>query len=100
MDDPEAHLHEPESEQIESQIAVAREVGVAQTNLDVVANQPWLDAVGNPLSEAVRALFRNAGPAARQRRTRFTACGWAIHCTRAYRHTDRRLDNGPGVRCS
>lgn len=36
---------------------------MAQTNLDVVANQPWLDAVGNPLSEAVRALFRNAGPA-------------------------------------
>jgi nitrite reductase/ring-hydroxylating ferredoxin subunit/uncharacterized membrane protein len=36
---------------------------VAQTNLDAVANQPWLDAVGKPLSEAVRALFRNAGPA-------------------------------------
>jgi nitrite reductase/ring-hydroxylating ferredoxin subunit/uncharacterized membrane protein len=36
---------------------------VAQTNLEVVANQPWLDAVGTPLSEAVRALFRNAGPA-------------------------------------
>jgi nitrite reductase/ring-hydroxylating ferredoxin subunit/uncharacterized membrane protein len=36
---------------------------VAQTNLEVVARQPWLDAVGKPLSEAVRALFRNAGPA-------------------------------------
>jgi nitrite reductase/ring-hydroxylating ferredoxin subunit/uncharacterized membrane protein len=36
---------------------------VAQTNLELVANQPWLDAVGKPLSEAVRALFRNAGPA-------------------------------------
>ena len=36
---------------------------MAQTNLEAVANQPWLDAVGKPLSEAVRALFRNAGPA-------------------------------------
>jgi nitrite reductase/ring-hydroxylating ferredoxin subunit/uncharacterized membrane protein len=36
---------------------------VAQTNLDTIANQPWLDAVGKPLSEAVRALFANAGPA-------------------------------------
>jgi nitrite reductase/ring-hydroxylating ferredoxin subunit len=36
---------------------------VAQTNLEAVANQPWLGAVGKPLSEAVRALFRNAGPA-------------------------------------
>ena len=36
---------------------------MAQTNLDVVANQQWLDAVGRPLSEAVRELFRNAGPA-------------------------------------
>lgn len=36
---------------------------MAQTNLDVVANQPWLDAVGKPLSEAVRAFFQNAGPA-------------------------------------
>ena len=33
------------------------------TSVDAVANQPWLDAVGNPLSEAVRAFFRNAGPA-------------------------------------
>ena len=41
------------------------EVGGAQTNLDVVSNQPWLDAVGKPLSEAVRALFANAGPAGR-----------------------------------
>jgi len=36
---------------------------VAQTNLETITNQPWLDAVGNPLSEAVRALFKNAGPA-------------------------------------
>ena len=36
---------------------------MAQTNLEIVANQPWLDAVGKPLSEAVRALFENAGPA-------------------------------------
>jgi nitrite reductase/ring-hydroxylating ferredoxin subunit len=34
-----------------------------QTNLETIANQPWLDAVGKPLSEAVRALFTNAGPA-------------------------------------
>jgi nitrite reductase/ring-hydroxylating ferredoxin subunit/uncharacterized membrane protein len=36
---------------------------MAQTNLESVANQPWLDAVGKPLSEAVRAFFENAGPA-------------------------------------
>jgi nitrite reductase/ring-hydroxylating ferredoxin subunit/uncharacterized membrane protein len=36
---------------------------VSQTNLEAVANQPWLDEVGKPLSEAVRALFTNAGPA-------------------------------------
>jgi nitrite reductase/ring-hydroxylating ferredoxin subunit/uncharacterized membrane protein len=36
---------------------------VAQTNLDTISNQPWLDAVGKPLSEAVRALFTNVGPA-------------------------------------
>lgn len=36
---------------------------MAQTNLEMMANQPWLDSVGRPLSEAVRALFRNAGPA-------------------------------------
>jgi nitrite reductase/ring-hydroxylating ferredoxin subunit/uncharacterized membrane protein len=36
---------------------------VAQTNLDLVANQPWLDEVGKPLRDAVRGLFRNAGPA-------------------------------------
>jgi len=35
---------------------------VAQTNLEVIASQPWLDTVGKPLSEAVRGLFRNAGP--------------------------------------
>ena len=38
---------------------------MAQTNLETVANQPWLDAVGKPLSQAVRALFENAGPAGR-----------------------------------
>jgi nitrite reductase/ring-hydroxylating ferredoxin subunit/uncharacterized membrane protein len=38
---------------------------VAQTNLDTLSNQPWLDAVGKPLSEAVRALFRNGGAAGR-----------------------------------
>lgn len=38
---------------------------MAQTNLDLVADQPWLDAVGKPLSAAVRAVFENAGPAGR-----------------------------------
>lgn len=37
------------------------EVALAQTNLEAVANQPWLDAVGKPLSEAVRAAFANGG---------------------------------------
>jgi len=36
---------------------------VARTNLEAIANRPWLDEVGTPLSEAVRALFSNAGPA-------------------------------------
>ena len=36
---------------------------MASTNLEAVANQPWLDAAGQPLSDAVRALFKNAGPA-------------------------------------
>jgi nitrite reductase/ring-hydroxylating ferredoxin subunit/uncharacterized membrane protein len=36
---------------------------VPQTNLDIVADQRWLEAVGKPLSEAVRSVFRNAGPA-------------------------------------
>jgi nitrite reductase/ring-hydroxylating ferredoxin subunit/uncharacterized membrane protein len=36
---------------------------VTQTTLETIANQRWLDAVGKPLSEAVRALFTNAGPA-------------------------------------
>lgn len=35
---------------------------MAQTNLEVLANQPWLDSVGKPLSEAVRGAFRMAGP--------------------------------------
>ena len=38
---------------------------MAQTNLDTVANQPWIESVGKPLSESVRALFANAGPAGR-----------------------------------
>jgi nitrite reductase/ring-hydroxylating ferredoxin subunit/uncharacterized membrane protein len=41
------------------------EAAVAQTNLDVLANQPWLDSVGKPLSQAVLALFEQAGPAGR-----------------------------------
>ena len=40
-------------------------VRAAQTNLDELANQPWLDAVGTPLGQAVTALFDNAGPAGR-----------------------------------
>ena len=43
-------------------------VRAAQTNLDELANQPWLDAVGTPLGEAVRALFNNAGDAGRAAR--------------------------------
>jgi nitrite reductase/ring-hydroxylating ferredoxin subunit/uncharacterized membrane protein len=39
------------------------EVLVAHTTLEAVADQPWLDAVGKPLADAVRALFKNAGPA-------------------------------------
>jgi nitrite reductase/ring-hydroxylating ferredoxin subunit/uncharacterized membrane protein len=35
---------------------------VTHTNVETIANQPWLDEVGQPLSGAVRALFRNAGP--------------------------------------
>ena len=38
---------------------------MAQVNLEAVANQPWLDAVGKPLSEAVVAFFQNAGAAGR-----------------------------------
>ena len=38
---------------------------MASQNLDAVASQPWLDEVGKPLSQAVRALFENAGPAGR-----------------------------------
>lgn len=34
---------------------------MAQTNVEMVANQPWLDSVGTPLSEGVRGLFKNAG---------------------------------------
>jgi nitrite reductase/ring-hydroxylating ferredoxin subunit/uncharacterized membrane protein len=38
---------------------------VAQTNLETISNQAWLDTVGTPLSEAVRAAFTNAGAAGR-----------------------------------
>ncbi len=38
---------------------------MAQMNVDGFADQPWLDAVGKPLSEAVRALFQNGGAAGR-----------------------------------
>lgn len=38
---------------------------MAQTNLEAIADQPWLDSVGKPLSEAVRQLFTNIGPAGR-----------------------------------
>src|SRR5919108_2795919 len=47
------------------------EESVAQTNLqpvaklEALADQPWLDAVGKPLSETVKTLFSNAGPAGR-----------------------------------
>lgn len=34
-----------------------------ETTLETLSNQPWLDAVGKPLSEAVRATFTNAGAA-------------------------------------
>ena len=40
-------------------------VTAGQTNLDELANQPWLDEVGTPLADAIRALFDNAGPAGR-----------------------------------
>lgn len=36
---------------------------MAHTNLvESITNQPWLDAVGKPLSAAVRDLFKTAGP--------------------------------------
>jgi nitrite reductase/ring-hydroxylating ferredoxin subunit len=34
---------------------------VTQTNVEKIANQPWLDSVAAPLSEGVRGLFKNAG---------------------------------------
>ena len=34
---------------------------MAQANLETIVNQPWLDAVGKPLSEGVRSVFSNAG---------------------------------------
>lgn len=36
---------------------------MAQTSLETIASQPWLDTVGKPLSEAVRGLMSNLGPA-------------------------------------
>ena len=38
---------------------------MAQTNLDVLANQSWLDALGKPLSDVVRELFTTGGSAGR-----------------------------------
>ena len=38
---------------------------MAETNLEAIANEPWLDEVGNPLRETVHALFNNAGAAGR-----------------------------------
>lgn len=38
---------------------------MAQRNLEVLSNQPWVDRVGKPLSEAVRNLFTNSGAAGR-----------------------------------
>lgn len=32
-----------------------------QSNLEAVVNQPWLDAVGQPLSQKIHALFKGAG---------------------------------------
>jgi nitrite reductase/ring-hydroxylating ferredoxin subunit/uncharacterized membrane protein len=40
-----------------------QEASVVQKNVELLAQQPWLDEVAKPLSEAVRALFSNAGPA-------------------------------------
>lgn len=34
-----------------------------QKQVEVLAQQPWLDEVAKPLGEAVRAAFKNAGPA-------------------------------------
>jgi nitrite reductase/ring-hydroxylating ferredoxin subunit/uncharacterized membrane protein len=38
---------------------------VAQADLERIADQPWLDTVGKPLSEAVRGLFATSGNAGR-----------------------------------
>jgi nitrite reductase/ring-hydroxylating ferredoxin subunit/uncharacterized membrane protein len=38
---------------------------MAETQLQTLANAPWLDTVGKPLAQAVKALFDNAGPAGR-----------------------------------
>lgn len=36
---------------------------MAQKSIEVLAAQPWLDEVGQPLGQAIRAAFKNAGPA-------------------------------------
>lgn len=36
---------------------------MAQTKLEAITNQSWLDTIGKPLGEAVRAAFESAGPA-------------------------------------
>jgi nitrite reductase/ring-hydroxylating ferredoxin subunit len=36
---------------------------VAQTGIEVVANQRWIDEVATPLRDAVRALWKDSGPA-------------------------------------
>lgn len=38
---------------------------MAQTNLEAIAEQPWLDTVGKPLSEGVRQAFSSTGPVGR-----------------------------------
>jgi nitrite reductase/ring-hydroxylating ferredoxin subunit/uncharacterized membrane protein len=39
------------------------EVFVAQADLSTIANQPWLDDLAKPLSEAVRGVFESGGEA-------------------------------------
>ncbi len=38
---------------------------MAQTNLEAIADQPWLDTVAKPLSETVRQVFSSSGPVGR-----------------------------------
>jgi nitrite reductase/ring-hydroxylating ferredoxin subunit/uncharacterized membrane protein len=39
---------------------------VAQTSLDTISNQRWLDTIGKPLSKAVRGQFEQAGDSGRR----------------------------------